>query len=98
MPRIDQDIKLDFKDVLFRPKRSTIRSRSDVRFILVPDMGFAFLGGAIISDTGIPSLYARNCLVLDDTINFVISELSEIVIEMLFVDKILCTVSRFRPP
>ena len=30
MPRIDQDIKLDFKDVLFRPKRSTIRSRSDV--------------------------------------------------------------------
>lgn len=30
MPRIDQDVKLDFKDVLFRPKRSTIRSRSDV--------------------------------------------------------------------
>lgn len=30
MPRIDTDIKLDFKDVLFRPKRSTIRSRSDV--------------------------------------------------------------------
>ncbi|KAK6186299.1 hypothetical protein SNE40_008364 [Patella caerulea] len=30
MPRIDNDIKLDFKDVLFRPKRSTIRSRSDV--------------------------------------------------------------------
>ncbi|ELT96879.1 hypothetical protein CAPTEDRAFT_157742 [Capitella teleta] len=30
MPRIDQDVKLDFKDVLFRPKRSTIRSRADV--------------------------------------------------------------------
>jgi len=30
MPRIDTDLKLDFKDVLFRPKRSTIRSRSDV--------------------------------------------------------------------
>ena len=30
MPRIDQDIKLDFKDVLFRPKRSTIKSRQDV--------------------------------------------------------------------
>ncbi|XP_041376383.1 GMP reductase 1-like [Gigantopelta aegis] len=30
MPRIDNDIKLDFKDVLFRPKRSTIRSRADV--------------------------------------------------------------------
>ncbi|XP_076448748.1 GMP reductase 2-like [Babylonia areolata] len=30
MPRIDNDIKLDFKDVLVRPKRSTLRSRSDV--------------------------------------------------------------------
>ncbi|XP_066944475.1 GMP reductase 2-like isoform X1 [Macrobrachium rosenbergii] len=30
MPRIDNDIKLDFKDVLLRPKRSTLKSRSDV--------------------------------------------------------------------
>lgn len=30
MPRIETDLKLDFKDVLFRPKRSTIRSRADV--------------------------------------------------------------------
>ena len=30
MPRIDSDIKLDFKDVLLRPKRSTLRSRSQV--------------------------------------------------------------------
>jgi len=30
MPRIDNDIKLDFKDVLIRPKRSTIKSRSEV--------------------------------------------------------------------
>ncbi|XP_064398312.1 GMP reductase 2-like isoform X1 [Halichondria panicea] len=30
MPRLDSDIKLDFKDVLFRPKRSTLRSRADV--------------------------------------------------------------------
>jgi GMP reductase len=30
MPRIDTDVKLDFKDVLIRPKRSTIKSRSDV--------------------------------------------------------------------
>ena len=28
--RVDQDIKLDFKDVLFRPKRSTLKSRSQV--------------------------------------------------------------------
>lgn len=30
MPRIENDIKLDFKDVLLRPKRSTLKSRSDV--------------------------------------------------------------------
>lgn len=30
MPRIDQEVKLDFKDVLIRPKRSTLRSRADV--------------------------------------------------------------------
>ncbi|XP_043914045.1 GMP reductase 2 [Protopterus annectens] len=29
MPRIDNDIKLDFKDVLLRPKRSTLKSRSE---------------------------------------------------------------------
>ena len=28
--RIDEDLKLDFKDVLIRPKRSTLRSRADV--------------------------------------------------------------------
>ena len=30
MPRIESDVKLDFKDVLIRPKRSTLKSRSDV--------------------------------------------------------------------
>lgn len=30
MPHIDNDIKLDFKDVLIRPKRSTLKSRADV--------------------------------------------------------------------
>ncbi|XP_047001838.1 GMP reductase 1-like isoform X1 [Schistocerca americana] len=30
MPNIINDVKLDFKDVLLRPKRSTLRSRSDV--------------------------------------------------------------------
>uniref|UniRef100_A0A915I341 GMP reductase n=1 Tax=Romanomermis culicivorax TaxID=13658 RepID=A0A915I341_ROMCU len=30
MPRIETDIKLDFKDVLLRPKRSTLQSRNDV--------------------------------------------------------------------
>uniref|UniRef100_A0A8C4YP28 Uncharacterized protein n=1 Tax=Gopherus evgoodei TaxID=1825980 RepID=A0A8C4YP28_9SAUR len=30
MPHIDNDIKLDFKDVLLRPKRSTLKSWSEV--------------------------------------------------------------------
>ena len=30
MPHIDNDVKLDFKDVLIRPKRSTLKSRADV--------------------------------------------------------------------
>ncbi|XP_017663870.1 PREDICTED: GMP reductase 1 [Lepidothrix coronata] len=30
MPRVDADIKLDFKDVLLRPKRSSLKSRSEV--------------------------------------------------------------------
>uniref|UniRef100_A0A8C9F3Y9 GMP reductase n=1 Tax=Pavo cristatus TaxID=9049 RepID=A0A8C9F3Y9_PAVCR len=30
MPRVDADLKLDFKDVLLRPKRSSLKSRSEV--------------------------------------------------------------------
>lgn len=33
MPRVDIDLKLDFKDVLFRPKRSSLKSRSEVSAI-----------------------------------------------------------------
>ena len=28
--RIEEDVKLDYKDVLIRPKRSTLKSRSQV--------------------------------------------------------------------
>jgi len=31
--RIEEDIKLDYADVLFRPKRSTLHSRKDVELI-----------------------------------------------------------------
>lgn len=31
MPQILSDVKLDFKDVLLRPKRSTLRTRADVQ-------------------------------------------------------------------
>ena len=30
MPIVEHEVKLDFKDVLIRPKRSTIKSRADV--------------------------------------------------------------------
>lgn len=35
MPHIINEVKLDFKDVLLRPKRSTLKSRSDVSFCLL---------------------------------------------------------------
>ena len=31
MPHVINEIKLDFKDVLLRPKRSALKSRADVR-------------------------------------------------------------------
>ena len=34
MPIVEHEIKLDFKDVLIRPKRSTIKSRADVSIVL----------------------------------------------------------------
>lgn len=54
MPHIDNDIKLDFKDVLFRPKRSTLRSRSDVNLT----RGFEFRNSKK-SYTGIPIIAAN---------------------------------------
>lgn len=33
MPNIINEVKLDFKDVLLRPKRSTLRSRADVSYV-----------------------------------------------------------------
>ena len=56
MPRIDNDIKLDFKDVLLRPKRSTLKSRADVSFYIIYVLKFhlkspyfAFLKGNLIT-------------------------------------------------
>lgn len=43
MPRIDADLKLDFKDVLLRPKRSSLKSRAEVR---LPE---SRLGGRVFS-------------------------------------------------
>jgi GMP reductase len=52
MPRIENDIKLDFKDVLIRPKRSTLRSRSQVnleRTYIFKNSGFSWTGIPIMA-------------------------------------------------
>uniref|UniRef100_A0A8C6WUU7 GMP reductase n=1 Tax=Neogobius melanostomus TaxID=47308 RepID=A0A8C6WUU7_9GOBI len=54
MPRIENDIKLDFKDVLLRPKRSTLKSRSEVD--LMRRFSFRNSNG---SYTGIPIIAAN---------------------------------------
>lgn len=52
--RIDEDIKLDFKDVLIRPKRSTLQSRSQVSL----EREFKFLHSDI-KWTGVPIIAAN---------------------------------------
>ena len=45
--RIEEDVKLDFKDVLIRPKRSTLGSRKDVdisREFVMRNSGRTFSG------------------------------------------------------
>lgn len=52
MPRIDNDIKLDFKDVLLRPKRSTLKSRSQVnlnRHIVFRNSKQTYMGVPVIA-------------------------------------------------
>ncbi|XP_007130105.1 GMP reductase 2 isoform X7 [Physeter macrocephalus] len=54
MPHIDNDVKLDFKDVLLRPKRSTLKSRSEVDLT----RSFSFRNSKQIY-TGIPIIAAN---------------------------------------
>ena len=55
--RIENDVKLDFKDVLIRPKRSTLNTRSAV------DVNRAFRFLHTGSDwKGFPLIAARRCL------------------------------------
>ena len=51
--RIENDVKLDFKDVLIRPKRSTLKSRSEVslsREYVAKHSGQKIVGVPIIAD------------------------------------------------
>ncbi|KAF2082208.1 GMP reductase [Flavobacterium sharifuzzamanii] len=52
--RIEMDLKLGFKDVMFRPKRSTLKSRSEVSL----EQNFKFLHSTA-SWTGIPIMAAN---------------------------------------
>ncbi|AFP85357.1 guanosine monophosphate reductase, eukaryotic [secondary endosymbiont of Heteropsylla cubana] len=52
--RIEEDVKLGFKDVLIRPKRSTLKSRSDV--VLQRDFKFKYPG---INWFGVPLIAAN---------------------------------------
>lgn len=52
--RIERDVKLDYSDVLFRPKRSTMGSRSEV----VLDRGYSFLNSQNVY-TGVPIMAAN---------------------------------------
>lgn len=52
MPNIINEVKLDFKDVLLRPKRSTLKSRSDVSLDLI------YFSMKMLKDQG----SAKNCL------------------------------------
>ena len=51
--RIEDDVKLDYSDVLLRPKRSTLSSRSEVSL----DRSFHFRHGS--TWTGIPIVAAN---------------------------------------
>ena len=52
--RIENEIKLGFKDVMFRPKRSTLKSRSEVSL----DREFKFLHSSTVWK-GIPIMAAN---------------------------------------
>ena len=54
--RIEYDIKLGFKDVMIRPKRSTLKSRSQVNL----KREFTFFNSKI-NWKGIPIMAARMC-------------------------------------
>ena len=47
MPNVIHEVKLDFKDVLLRPKRSSIKSRADVEL----NRRFTFLHSKVRSES-----------------------------------------------
>ena len=43
--RIEEELKLDYSDVLFRPKRSTLQSRKDVNLKELTDLNTQIMNG-----------------------------------------------------
>lgn len=80
--RIEEEIKLDFKDVLFRPKRSTLRSRSQVSL----ERTYTFRH-AKRSWTGVPIVAAN----MDHTGTFSVAE-------VLAQHKMMTALSKFISP
>lgn len=77
--RIEEDIKLDFKDVLIRPKRSTLRSRSEVDL----EREYHFVHSDVVWK-GVPIIAAN----IDHTGTFAMAE-------VLTKHKMLTAVSKF---
>ena len=72
MPHIESDIKLDFKDVLIRPKRSSITSRQQVSV----EKSFTFVNSKQTCD-GVP-IDAAN---MDTTGTFEVAEVLGIIVQ-----------------
>lgn len=62
MPRIEDDVKLDFKDVLIRPKRSTLKSRS-VRLTIFSNSKETKMG-IVVGDVFLAHDWFTNCTIL----------------------------------
>ena len=56
MPFVEYDVKLDFKDVLFRPKRSSLKSRSQVQDLKKEDFFKIVFSGRVKKRIQIPEL------------------------------------------
>lgn len=62
MPRVDADLKLDFKDVLFRPKRSSLKSRSEVGVARITSSTYSQPSGCLATGNNVSTDACRKCL------------------------------------
>ena len=60
--RIEEDLKLDYSDVLFRPKRSTLSSRKDVDLKKLVSNCDLLIGGVLIPGAEAPKLVTKEMI------------------------------------